>query len=319
MKLIIKMIPVLMAILAIGCSTEGYKIKKLLRDYERAQNRIGCVNRMEATAVLADKAALEQLMDFRYEEGKRNTSVEGQPIIDRLENEVWPEFDRVSLILTVNAIKVNDLNAIAEVTSKYKYIDKADSLSPWLKTMVDKTPQSHEIKLRKDDGKWIIYDFDKCEKTDENALAQIIVAKGIDKMIFPSDSKDRKNESIVEENMHTIQLAAEDFYIETEGIYPVDRWSQTAQGRSFESFWPEDMVNPCNPSDAAVMIRSVDDTDIVWESVNEGQVVYIPKGEKENGAAGYVIMGKAKTPLEMHRSSGNLKLGTGLDTGSGEE
>ena len=58
--------------------------------------------------------------------------------------------------------------------------------------------------------------------------------------------KDRANEASVKANMHTLQIAFEDFACKTEGIYPDDAASTTPAGQTIRDMCPNGEY-PKNP------------------------------------------------------------------------
>ena len=58
--------------------------------------------------------------------------------------------------------------------------------------------------------------------------------------------QDRAREGSVKANMHTIQLAAEDFAVQSDGVYPTAAADATPGGETVEDLCPND-VYPDNP------------------------------------------------------------------------
>lgn len=69
--------------------------------------------------------------------------------------------------------------------------------------------------------------------------------------------EDRARESGVKANMHTVQLAMEDFAVQTLGFYPDDAASMTPGGQTIQDLCPGGMY-PSNPFTGA-------ETNLVWD------------------------------------------------------
>jgi prepilin-type N-terminal cleavage/methylation domain-containing protein len=82
----------------------------------------------------------------------------------------------------------------------------------------------------------------------------VLVAMGIPNFI---QLQDRAREASVKGNMHTVQLAIEDFAVQTLGIYPDDAASTTPGGQTLEDICPNG-VYPDNPFTQAPTV-------VVWD------------------------------------------------------
>lgn len=69
--------------------------------------------------------------------------------------------------------------------------------------------------------------------------------------------EDRARESGVKSNMHTMQLALEDFAVQTLGFYPDDATTMTPGGQTIQNLCPGG-VYPSNPFTGA-------ETNVVWD------------------------------------------------------
>jgi Tfp pilus assembly protein PilE len=82
----------------------------------------------------------------------------------------------------------------------------------------------------------------------------VIVAMGIPNFI---QLQNRAKEASVKANMHTVQLAMEDFAVHTLGIYPDDAASTTPSGQTLEDLCPGGAY-PENPFTHAATVVSWD-------------------------------------------------------------
>jgi type IV pilus assembly protein PilA len=82
----------------------------------------------------------------------------------------------------------------------------------------------------------------------------VLVAMGIPNFI---QLQDRAKEASVKSNMHTIQLAIEDFAVQTVGIYPDNGASTTPAGQTVEDLCPFGAY-PVNPFTEAATVVSWD-------------------------------------------------------------
>lgn len=98
--------------------------------------------------------------------------------------------------------------------------------------------------------------------------------------------QDRAKEASLKANMHTVQLAFEDFSTRTDGIYPDHAASVTLTGETLEDLCPEGQY-PRNPFSGAV-------TAFVWDGDpgNPGQI-----GANPATIADYIIKGFGKHDL----------------------
>jgi prepilin-type N-terminal cleavage/methylation domain-containing protein len=98
--------------------------------------------------------------------------------------------------------------------------------------------------------------------------------------------QDRAKEASLKANMHTIQLAFEDFSTRTDGIYPDHGGSVTLTGETLEDLCPQGQF-PKNPFSGAV-------TAFVWDGdpANPGQV-----GANPATIVDYIIKGFGKHDL----------------------
>ena len=116
----------------------------------------------------------------------------------------------------------------------------------------------------------------------------VLVAIGIPNFL---QMRSRALEAGVKSNMHTVQLAMEDFAVQTVGIYPDDATSTTSGGETIEDLCP-DGAYPVNPFTGAPTV-------VVWDGdpVNPGEIGISPAT-----ASDYVIKGhgqKAMLLLEL--------------------
>jgi prepilin-type N-terminal cleavage/methylation domain-containing protein len=98
--------------------------------------------------------------------------------------------------------------------------------------------------------------------------------------------EDRAKEARVKSNMHTVQLAFEDFAVQTLGFYPDDATSTTPDGQTLEDVCPGAGF-PVNPFTNAA-------TNVVWDGdpVASGEI-----GVNPATANHYVIKGFGKDEL----------------------
>jgi len=85
-------------------------------------------------------------------------------------------------------------------------------------------------------------------------IVGVLVAMGIPNFI---QLQDRAREAAVKTNMHTIQLAIEDFAVQTMGIYPDNAASVTPAGQTVEDLCPFGAF-PDNPFTQAATV-------VVWD------------------------------------------------------
>jgi prepilin-type N-terminal cleavage/methylation domain-containing protein len=96
----------------------------------------------------------------------------------------------------------------------------------------------------------------------------------------------RAMEASVKSNMHTVQLAAEDFAVQTVGIYPDDAASVTPGGQTVEDLCP-DGVYPVNPFTGAPTV-------ITWDAdpANPGEIGISPATTSD-----YLIKGRGENTM----------------------
>jgi uncharacterized RDD family membrane protein YckC len=129
----------------------------------------------------------------------------------------------------------------------------------------------------------------------------IIIFLGICSIPTISRMQDEAKEDTVKANMHSIQLAAEEFFTQADSIYPINQNSTTLSGRTFSSLWPKDIKNPYNKKHDAVVILAAEPD---WHAIEEGKVVYMPTDITPKGAKGYIIMGKARHRINVGLTPG---------------
>lgn len=119
----------------------------------------------------------------------------------------------------------------------------------------------------------------------------------------------KAKEAQVKSNMHTVQLALEDFAIKSDGWYPGNlnvKSSALIKGgeeKTFLTLLPRNFKNPFD-SKIAPVVLSLDDPPL-WDRIELGQVVYVPKEIKDKGAKAYKIYAKGKKkPLNVVLHSG---------------
>lgn len=86
-------------------------------------------------------------------------------------------------------------------------------------------------------------------------IVGVLVAMGIPNFI---QLQDRAREATVKTNMHTIQLAIEDFAVQTLGIYPDNAASATPAGQTVENLCPFGSY-PDNPFTQAATV-------VLWDA-----------------------------------------------------
>jgi type II secretion system protein G len=69
--------------------------------------------------------------------------------------------------------------------------------------------------------------------------------------------QDRAKEASVKSNMHTFQLAFEDFAVQSDGVYPDNGTSTTPGGDTIEALCP-DGAYPANPFTGAATVATFD-------------------------------------------------------------
>jgi type II secretion system protein G len=107
--------------------------------------------------------------------------------------------------------------------------------------------------------------------------------------------QDRAKEASVKTNMHTMQLAFEDFSTRTDGVYPDHAGSVTHTGETVEDLCPQGQY-PKNPFSGAVTV-------FAWDAdpANPGQV-----GANPATIVDYLIKGFGKEALlSLELTSGN--------------
>jgi prepilin-type N-terminal cleavage/methylation domain-containing protein len=112
-------------------------------------------------------------------------------------------------------------------------------------------------------------------------IVGVLVAMGIPNFI---QMQDRAREASVKSNMHTIQLAIEDFGVQTLGIYPDGAASTTPAGQTVEDLCP-DGAYPENPFTMAA-------TAVNWDAdpANPGEIGVNPATPTD-----YIIKGRGKS------------------------
>ena len=125
------------------------------------------------------------------------------------------------------------------------------------------------------DGKWIIYDENGSTVKEENY---------------------NYGDGFVKSNMHTVQLAVEDYCVLADGLYPTGLDVKTSEicdsgdERTLLTQLPGDFKNPINPQITPLKLSLTDPPN--WSSVSPGQVVYVPLKIEGKGAKAYKIYGK---------------------------
>ncbi len=109
----------------------------------------------------------------------------------------------------------------------------------------------------------------------------VLVAIGIPNFLR---LKNRAMEAGVKSNMHTVQLAVEDYAVHTMGVYPDDAASATHSGETVEDLCP-DGAYPVNPFTGASTV-------VVWDAdpANSGEIGISPAT-----ATDYLIKGYGKS------------------------
>jgi prepilin-type N-terminal cleavage/methylation domain-containing protein len=106
----------------------------------------------------------------------------------------------------------------------------------------------------------------------------------------------RAREAAVKSNAHTVQLAAEDFSAQNDGVYATDDTTLLPNGDSLSDLVPVDLVNPFDPPDAAP---------VIWNGIAdaEGRIGY-------DTAAGpgsrYVIDGQGRNGMLVLQISNGI-------------
>lgn len=98
--------------------------------------------------------------------------------------------------------------------------------------------------------------------------------------------QDRAKEASVKANMHTLQLAFEDFAVQTDGVYPDLATSQTPGLETVEDLCPQGAY-PDNPFTNAPTV-------VTWDADPAGQGVI---GANPANITDYVIKGYGKSAL----------------------
>lgn len=111
----------------------------------------------------------------------------------------------------------------------------------------------------------------------------VLVAIGIPNFL---QMRSRAMEAGVKSNMHTLQLAMEDFAVQTEGFYPDDAVSTTPAGQTIEDLCPYGAY-PMNPFTDAVTV-------VVWDGDpgNPGEIGISPATTMQ-----YVIKGRGQIAM----------------------
>jgi hypothetical protein len=117
-------------------------------------------------------------------------------------------------------------------------------------------------------------------------------------------------------NMHIVQLVAEDFSTQMDGIYPysLDQICSLRgqNGRRFGSMIPKGMKNPFSLKSEAVVAYAIDPPD--WNQIAKGTVVYVPLGVKVadngglTGATDYIIYASSGTKIIKLDNTGTSSL-----------
>jgi type II secretion system protein G len=107
--------------------------------------------------------------------------------------------------------------------------------------------------------------------------------------------QDRAKEASIKANMHTLQLAFEDFAVQTDGVYPEGAASATPGGDTVEDLCP-DGAYPDNPFTGAATV-------VTWDADPAAQGVI---GSNPANTTDYVIKGYGKSALL------SLELTTGM-------
>jgi type IV pilus assembly protein PilA len=123
-------------------------------------------------------------------------------------------------------------------------------------------------------------------------IVGVLVAMGIPNFI---QMQDRAREATVKTNMHSIQLALEDFAVQTVGIYPDNAASTTPAGQTVEDLCPFG-VYPDNPFTQAPTV-------VLWDADPAAPGVI---GINPATAAEYTVKGFGKSFMLL------LELSTGF-------
>lgn len=106
--------------------------------------------------------------------------------------------------------------------------------------------------------------------------------------------KDRANEASVKANMHTLQIAFEDFAVKTEGVYPDDAVSTTSTGETIRDMCPNGEY-PKNPFTGV-------ETPFTWDADPAARGVI---GANPANTTNYIIKGFGKSAmLQLELTSG---------------
>jgi len=106
--------------------------------------------------------------------------------------------------------------------------------------------------------------------------------------------QDRAKEASVKGNMHTIQLAFEDFAVQSDGVYPNLATSETPGGDTVQELCPDDAY-PDNPFTNAATV-------MIWDGppILQGAI-----GADPANTTDYVIKGFGKAAaLELELTTG---------------
>ena len=110
----------------------------------------------------------------------------------------------------------------------------------------------------------------------------------------------RAKEASTKSNCHTVQLAAEDFAVQNDGVYAADTNADaTASGDTIVDMLPGG-VQLENPFDKTVSVPLA-----VGPAAAPGQTGYVPVVDASGANVGYTITGFGKTALIITLSSGS--------------
>jgi prepilin-type N-terminal cleavage/methylation domain-containing protein len=110
----------------------------------------------------------------------------------------------------------------------------------------------------------------------------------------------RAKEASVKSNCHTVQLAAEDFAVQNDGVYAADTDTDAAPGQTIVQMLPGS-VRLENPFDKTVTVPLS-----AGNAANPGETGYVPLDPDGDGINdGYQIDGFGKTQMVITLSSGS--------------
>ncbi len=120
--------------------------------------------------------------------------------------------------------------------------------------------------------------------------------------------QDRAKEASVKSNMHTVQLAFEDFAVLSDGVYPDEEESQTPGGKTVRDLCPQGAY-PDNPFTG-------EETDVSWDAdpTEQGQIGANPADTDYYAIKGY---GKSAMLTLVLTCGGDAPAGGG-EEGGGE-